>query len=220
MVEQRPFKPLTLVRFQVGAHMIDWHTLVGAAATIVMFVLLVPYIRSILKEDTRPNPVSWFGWTLLYGIAAVAQASQGFDWSLAIPAIGTVSTGVVGFVALRTGKAMWTKIDRFSITVAILAIVLWVITKEPLTALVLSIIADLAVSLPTLYKTYTQPFSEPWLLWVIYSTAVALELLATTHLTIYNLLVPVYSFGVDVLITLFSLRQFLIKRPGEIDSLN
>ncbi len=192
--------------------MYDWHAVVGTGATIGMVVLLVPYIRSILHDDTRPNPVSWFGWSLLYAIAAVAQASQGLDWSLAIPAIGAFSNSLVALVALRTGKAAWTPIDRFSIATAILAIVLWALTNEPLTALALSIVADLAVSVPTLYKTYRHPSTEPWFLWILYVTFVALELIATTHLTIYNLLVPVYSFMVDALIMLFALRQLLPAR--------
>lgn len=189
--------------------MYDWHTIVGTGAAIIMTALVVPYVRGVLREDTRPNPVSWFGWALLYAIAAAAQASKGLDWSLTIPVIGAFSASTVAVIALRAGKALWTPVDRFCIAVAILAIILWAITKEPLTALVLSIIADIAISIPTLYKTYLDPFSEPWLLWIIYVTTVVLEIIATTELTIYNLLVPLYSLGVDALITLFAFRQFI-----------
>lgn len=190
---------------------LDWHTLLGTGASIVMLLLIVPYVKSILREETKLSPVSWFGWALLYAIAAAAQASKGLDWSLVIMVIGTFSTTTIAIVALRTGHVVWTPIDRFCIGTAILAVILWAITGEPLTALVLSLVADLAVSLPTLYKTYREPSSEPWLLWTIYTTTVALEIIATRNLTIYNLFAPLYSLTVDVFITLFAFRVFFVK---------
>lgn len=192
---------------------LDWHTVLGVGASIVMLLLIPPYVKSILREETKLSPVSWFGWALLYAIAAAAQASKGLDWSLAIMVIGTFSTATVAIVALRTGRVVWTHIDRFCIGTAILAVILWGVTGEPLIALVLSIIADLAVSVPTLYKTYLEPSSEPWLLWVVYTTAVMLEIVATRDLTIYNLFAPLYSLVVDALITLFALRVFFNKNP-------
>lgn len=189
--------------------MYDWHTWTGVGAGIVMLALIPPYVKSILEEKTKLSPVSWFGWALLYAIAAAAQASKGFDWSLIIMVMGTLSTTIVAVVAVRTNNVIWTPIDRFCIGTAILAVILWGITGEPLTALILSLAADLAVSVPTLYKTYLEPGSEPWYLWVIYTTTVALEIVATRNLTIYNLLAPIYSLAVDALITLFTLRQLL-----------
>jgi hypothetical protein len=191
---------------------LDWYTWLGVSASIVMLLLIVPYVKSILREETTLSPVSWFGWALLYAIAAAAQASKGIDWSLAIMIIGMFSTTTVAIIALRTGRVVWTPIDRFCIGTAILAVILWGITGEPLTALILSIFADLAVSAPTLYKTYLNPSSEPWLLWVVYTTTVALEIVATRNLTIYNLFAPLYSLTVDAFITLFALRIFFIKK--------
>ena len=189
----------------------DWHTLVGIGAGIVMLLLIPLYVKSILREETKLSPVSWFGWALLYAIAAVAQASKGLDWSLTIMVVGTFSTTTVALIALRTGQVVWTPIDRFCIGTAILAVILWGVTGEPLTALVLSLVADLAVSIPTLYKTYREPSSEPWLLWTVYTTTVLLEIVVTRNLTIYNLLAPLYSLAVDMLITLFALRIFFVK---------
>ena len=177
-----------------------------------MLLLIVPYVRSILREETTLSPVSWFGWALLYAIAAAAQASKGLDWSLAIMVIGTFSTTTIAILALRTGRVVWTPLDGFCIGTAILSVLLWGITGEPLTALILSLVADLAVSVPTLYKTYLEPSSEPWLLWVTYTTTVGLEIVATRDLTIYNLLGPLYSLTVDIFITLFACRVLLLRK--------
>ena len=181
----------------------DWHTLLGTAASILLLLLLVPYIKSITGSTTRPSAVSWLGWALLFVIETAAQASKGLDWSLAVPAISLLSTTIIAFIALRMGRAVWTSADRFCIALAVAAIILWAITREPLVALVLSVIADLAVSFPTIIKTYQEPESEPRVLWGLYTLGCLMAVVATTDLSIYNLLVPIYSVVVAGIIALF-----------------
>lgn len=194
----------------------DWHTVLGVGASVLLLALVIPYVKSIVSSTTRPSIVSWFGWALLFTIDTVAQASKGIDWSLAVPAIGTVSTAIIALIALRLGHAVWTRADRFSIAFGIVAIILWVITKEPLTALVLSIVADLAITLPTIVKTYHEPESEPARLWILYTIGAALVVIATRSLTIYNLLVPLYSVFVSALIAVLALRKNLVLRDEKI----
>jgi hypothetical protein len=184
----------------------DWHTVVGTGASLLLLALIVPYIRSIVGGTTRPSAVSWFGWAFLFAIATAAQASKGIDWSLAVPFISTLSTTIIAFTALYMGRAMWTRADGICIVLGALAIILWAITKEPLTAIVLSIIADFAVTLPTIVKTYQDPASEPSTLWILYVIGVTLELVATQQFTIYNLLFPVYTVLGSSVIAILALR--------------
>jgi hypothetical protein len=185
----------------------DWHAVLGTIASLLLLALIVPYIRSIVTSTTRPSAVSWFGWALLFAIATVAQASKGIDWSLAVPLISTISTATIAFTALYMGRAVWTRADGVCIALGVLAIILWSITKEPLTAIVLSMLADLSVTTPTIIKTYQDPTSEPALLWVIYVTAVTMELIATQQYTVYNLLFPVFTVIGSAIIAALSLRK-------------
>ncbi len=102
---------------------LDWHTVLGAGASVVLLALIVPYVKSVVSGTTRPSLVSWFGWAFLFAIDTVAQASKGLDWSLAVPLIGTFSTAIIAFIALRLGHAVWTRADRFSIGLGVTAIV-------------------------------------------------------------------------------------------------
>lgn len=185
----------------------DWHTLLGSAASLLLLALIVPYIRSITRSTTRPSAVSWFGWALLFAIATAAQASKGIDWSLAVPLISTISTTIIAFAALFMGRAVWTRADGICIVLATLAIILWAITKEPLTAIILSVIADFFVTVPTIVKTYQDPTSEPSTLWVFYVIGVTLELVATTQFTAYNLIFPVYTVIGSAIIMVLALRS-------------
>jgi len=184
----------------------DWHTVLGTGASLLLLALIVPYIRSIVGGTTRPSAVSWFGWAFLFAIATAAQASKGIDWSLAVSLISTLSTTIIAFTALYMGRAVWTRADGICIVLGTLAIILWAITKEPLTAIVLSIIADFAVTLPTIVKTYQDPTSEPSTLWILYVIGVTLELVATQQFTVYNLLFPVYTVLGSSVIAILALR--------------
>ena len=193
----------------------DWHMVLGTGASILLLALIVPYIRSITTSTTRPSAVSWFGWALLFAIATVAQASKGIDWSLAVPLISTISTTIIAFTALHLGRAVWTRADGICILLATLAIILWAITKEPLTAIILSIIADLSVTAPTIIKTYQDPSSEPATLWVLYVIGVTLELVATQQFTVYNLLFPIYTVLGSIVITACTLRgRFVLRKKN------
>ena len=188
---------------------LDWHTWLGVGASILLLVLIVPYIRSVIYGTTRPSAVSWFGWALLFIITALAQASKGVSWSLAILLISTLSTLIIAFTALYLGRIVWTRSDVVCIVLAVLAIALWMITKEPLTAIVLSIIADFSVTIPTIIKTYKDPASEPSRLWVLYVIGATLEIVATQQFTIYNLLFPIYTVLGSAVIAVLALRERL-----------
>ncbi|HQT82776.1 MAG TPA: hypothetical protein PLW99_01345 [Candidatus Paceibacterota bacterium] len=190
----------------------DWHLVLGTGASLLLLALIVPYIKSITSSTTRPSAVSWFGWALLFAIATAAQASKGIDWSLAVPSISTISTTIIAFTALYMGRAVWTRADGICIVLATLAIILWAITKEPLTAIVLSIIADLSVTTPTIIKTYQDPTSEPANLWVLYVIGVTLELVATQDFTVYNLLFPIYTVIGSAIIMALALRGHFASR--------
>jgi hypothetical protein len=94
-----------------------------------------------------------------------------------------------------------------SVILGIFAVVLWALTKEPLTAIVLAILADTAVTIPTVVKTWASPKSEPLHLWIIYTLVATAAIIATTDLTIYNLLYPLYTVGGSVVITLLAARK-------------
>ncbi|MGH7175162.1 MAG: hypothetical protein ACREGR_02280 [Minisyncoccia bacterium] len=183
---------------------LSWQNLVGGSASIILLLLIVPYIKTVMVGTTRPSAVSWIGWALLFAIETAAQASKGLSWSLAIPLISTCSTTIIAITALRMGRVVWTRADYFCITLAAAAVMLWALTSEPLFALVLSIVADLAVTIPSVIKTYHEPDSEPFFLWAIYTGACVLAVVATSPLTIYNLLVPVYTILGSLAIVVFA----------------
>ncbi len=186
---------------------LDWHNVLGATASIILLLLAIPYARSIVKGSTRPSPISFFGWGALTVIAAAAQFSKGVDWSLAVPALSAAGSFFIAFFSLRLGRVSWTRTDGVSVILGVLALILWALTREPLTAIVLTILADIAVTMPTIVKTWASPTSEPLHLWITYTLVTAAAVVATTHLTIYNLLYPLYTVFGSLIITFLAARH-------------
>lgn len=192
--------------------MYDWHAVLGVLSGLIIFFAIVPYIRDILRHKTRPNSVSWLGWTMLLSIGAAAQIKEGASFSVMLLLGDIIGTGIVFLLSLKYGVTKYTLFDRLSLTFGFLAIALWMITKNPLTALVLSVIADLIVSLPTVKKSISDPMSETPSAFFMFALAAFLGVISTTKFDVANLLFPVYLFLINILIATFSLRGRLIKK--------
>jgi len=190
----------------------DWHAVLGLFSGLLIFFAIVPYIRDVLRRKTRPNSVSWLGWTILLSIGAAAQLKEGASFSVLLLIGDIVGTGITFLLSLKYGVTKYTLFDRLSLILGFFAIALWMITKNPLTALVISVIADLIVSLPTVKKSFSDPMSETPSAFFMFALAAFLGVISTTKFDVANLLFPVYLFLINILIATFSLRGRLIKK--------
>lgn len=192
--------------------MYDWHVVAGSTSGVLIFISVLPYIRDILKGKTKPNSVTWFGWTLLMAIGLFAQINEGASFSVLLLAGDTLATGTVFALSLKRGVAKYTILDKTSLAFGLMAIILWVITKNPLTALVISVVADFIVSVPTLRKAIYDPLSETPSTFFIGAIAAFLGFVSTTQFNLANTLFPIYLLLSNTFIAVFSLRGRLIKK--------
>jgi di/tricarboxylate transporter len=68
---------------------------------------------------------------------------------------------VVAAATLRGTQCLkLTRLDLCCLSLAIAGIILWMTTKDPLLALLMSVVADLFASTPTVVKSYVMPHTE------------------------------------------------------------
>lgn len=181
--------------------MFDWHLALGIVSGLLATVAIVPYVRDILHGTTRPNVVSWSLWVVLLAIAALAQFSAGASWSLVLVVgdlIGTAAVLVLCLVGYGYGKYSW--LDGLCFALALVAIVLWQITEQPLLAIGLAALADFLASVPTLAKAYRDPKSEEPTQFFIIATAALLGVFSTSIFDPANLAFPLYLFCINAAI--------------------
>lgn len=191
------------------------HLALGILSGVLAIVAVPPYVKDILKGTTRPNIVSWGLWTLIISISLAAQVSAGASWSLIFmigDLIGTSTVLVMCLIGYGYKKYGWLEVACF--TLAIVAIIIWQITRQPVLAIVFSIAADFMASLPTVAKAYKDPWSEDPAVWFIVVVASLLGILSTTIFNIANVLFPAYILFINALVGTLSLfGRRAQKRP-------
>lgn len=171
----------------------DYHIVLAALSGVLEVASVVPYIRDIVKGETRPNVVSFVLWTTLQVIALLAQLKAGASWSAIVVVMLTLSNLVILVFAFRGyGYRKYGYLDGVSFALCVGALVAWQTTGNPLLAIFFSIVADVCASIPTLVKTYREPRTEHAGAWGLVTLALLLGTLSTERYDAANLAMPFY----------------------------
>jgi len=182
----------------------EWRGILGIIASLITFFAIIPYMRDTLRGATRPNVVTWFLWTLNGSILAYAQFTAGASWTLAVLVASTLSTAVVTVLAVPFGQRGYGVVDAACLGMALAAMAGWWWTENPLTAIVLGVLAEIFAVSPTVAKTYREPASETPITYWATTFATILSLVASTKFDLANLLFPLYSISVNTIIAVMA----------------
>lgn len=125
-----------------------------------------------------------------------------------------VGTSLILILCLRGyGYPKYGWIEGVCTLLAIIAIVSWQLTHQPLLAIIFAIIADLMASVPTVVKAYRDPQSEHPAGWFIVVSAAILGLLSTTIVNPANIIFPAYILCINGIIGSLALIGRLKRNP-------
>lgn len=139
----------------------------GYISGILMILSVIPYTRSILRLETKPQRMTWLIWTLLTVIAFFSQMSEGATWSLLLTGGDMVAILIVFILSFKYGVGGFRKIDIISLIGAVMSLLLWYITKEASLALFFIILTDFIGGTLTITKAWKDPQSENWIGWAM-----------------------------------------------------
>jgi hypothetical protein len=160
-------------------------TVFAIAGSAINFAACLSYIRAILKGEAAPNRVTWFLWALVPVIAGAAQWRSGVGISTLVVlsvALGPACIVLASFVA-QTGSWKLGPFDYVCGACSLAALALWAVTGDPVTAIVLSILADAAAALPTSRKAWLAPATEDRLAYLIAFAGMVLGILSVDQAT-------------------------------------
>ncbi|MFA4999960.1 MAG: hypothetical protein WC545_01200 [Patescibacteria group bacterium] len=156
----------------------NYKIILGAVASIVAVLAYIPYFRDIFKGRAKPHIFSWLVWGLLGGITYAAQVVKGAgagSWANGTTALVCL---IIFALAIKRGERNITLIDKLSFGGAILALVLWLLTSNPLSAVILAIVIDTLAYVPTFRKAYYKPHEETLPTFIITTIGIILSLFA------------------------------------------
>lgn len=164
--------------------------LLGLLATAIAFISYIPYIRNIFSGKTKPHLFSWLIWGLVVGIAFFGQVADNGGpgtWTIGVTALVCF---LIFFLAIPKGEKKIVLIDWVCLLGAILAIILWIVTKGPLLSVILVTVIDILGFIPTFRKSYINPYQETLSLYSLSVVKYLVSLFALSNFSLITALFP------------------------------
>lgn len=183
-----------------------------ALSSILAFISYIVYMIAILKGKAKPHRTTRFVLVLITVLATVSLFAQGSTTAVWLSGVFAFGCLIIFLLSLRYGMGGWARADILCLIIALIGIVIWKITSNPIYALFASITSDLAGQIPMLIKTYRFPETEVWTFYSLDVLAAILNIIAITHKTYQELSYPLYIVFIDGLTIVFILRRKIFPK--------
>ncbi len=110
-------------------------------------------------------------------------------------------------LAIKYGHRKISRFDVLCLTTAFMGTALWIVTKDPITALVLNVAVDFAGMSIICWKLYQLPGSEDRIAWGGSSIFYGINLLAVSSWNVGQFLFPISNFVTCTTIFLLTFRK-------------
>ncbi|MFH1157998.1 MAG: hypothetical protein V1721_03825 [Pseudomonadota bacterium] len=189
--------------------------ILGGLSVAVGIVCYAVYIWGIYRGTTKPHLFTWLIWGILQSIAFAVQVVEKAGpgaWNLGVSALIIFCIAGASFFC---GEKHITRSDWVAFITALLAIPLWKMTGNPLWAVVIAAMIDVAAFYPTFRKSWMKPWEECAMAYFIGMVQFILSILALERTTLATALYPFVSVSLDGLLILMLLwrRKVLVFRP-------
>lgn len=162
----------------------------GVLSTLSGLMGLAIYLYSIKVGESKPHFFSWFVWALLMLIAFFAQISDGAGAGAWVIGVSGFCCLAISIYALFKGEKNITRSDWLAFISALTAIPIWYVTKNPLYAVILVSLIDLAAFFPTFRKSWSKPLEESLLTYTICAVTYAMSIVALENFSFTTVLYP------------------------------
>ena len=193
---------------------VDYKIILGVLATVIGFIGYFPYIRDTLKGKTKPHVFSWFLWSLMEAIVFFAQISEGAGIGAAVTGTAAGITLFIAILAWRSEDKQITPWDWAAFVGALIGVVLWRITHDPLLAVIFVSLADALAYAPTYRKAWHRPEEETLIEYGLSVVKWAIAIFALQSLNLTTWLYPatlIFTNTLFVTISLIRKRQLRDK---------
>jgi hypothetical protein len=185
-------------------------SIVTILAIVIALIGYIPYIRNCILGKTKPHIISWFTWSLVSYLAFGIQLfNEGGVGSFVNLVMGIICT-IILILGLKNGTKDIRKIDIVAFVLALIAIALWLIAKQPLLSIILVVFIDLMSFLPTMFKGWRKPHTETAVTFLLSGIKNGMSIYALESFSLVNVLYPAYS----ALTNIFFVLMLLVRRKS------
>lgn len=194
---------------------IDWKFILGIISAFGGLFFFFPYIRDIFKKKTQPHLYTWLIWIFTQSISVYGMVKGGAGIGSFGLVIGTILVYFIFLLSIRFGTKNITRIDTTLLILALISVVILFGTKNILAATILATTTDVIGYIPTIRKSYHEPWSETASMWVAFTV---FNLFAIAAIRDYNALTLTYVTAITVanatMAIVCTTRRWKIPKPS------
>ncbi len=179
----------------------------GIIAAVIAFFAYIPYIREIIRGDSKPKQATWLIWTILgltYTVSAIIEGGA----AILFVGADSIAQGSVFLAALYYGTGKFTNSDKLALIVAGIAFFGLLITSNVLFSLLIALFIDGLGSVITMIHMRKDPTIESSIFWGLYFWASIFALLSIESYNFNNLAFPTYVLLVSLFFAIYSKPNF------------
>jgi hypothetical protein len=169
----------------------EYKEILGYISVFLAAAVYLAYYYTIIRGTSRPHLYTYaIGGvvSLIVFFGALTSGAGAGAWNVGVSALFVF--GVV-LLSLKYGTKDITRFDAVVALGALLTIIPWILTKDPTLSVVLASLIDSASIIPTMRKTWNDPYSEPWVLWGINTLKHCLAIMAVSSLAVATVIYPI-----------------------------
>jgi hypothetical protein len=187
--------------------------IIGLISAVLQLYSYVVYLRGIFKGEVKPHVFTWLLWGLLGSISLAAQFYGHVGAGMWQPAVNVIGCFTVACLAVKYGTKNITRSDCIFFVMGLLAIPLWVMTKNPLWSVMIAAFINGLAFWPTLRKSWHRPEGEAIMTFFMGGVVATLGILAQENRTLYTVFYPMWTGLSDFLFVVVLLyRRRIIKK--------
>mgnify|MGYP000656241884 CR=1 FL=1 len=186
---------------------------ISIVAIVLTFVGYVPYIRDTFIGKTKPHIFSWLVWTITTSIIYALQVSAGAGPGSWVTLAVIIVLLIVLLLGLKNGNKNIKKIDIVFLVLALVSIPIWLVVKQPVVSIILLSTIEMIGFLPTIRKSWNDPYSETLSLYIITTFRHGLSIFALAEYNIITWLFPAtWVFANAVFSIILIVRRKKLKK--------
>lgn len=170
----------------------------GIIAGLIVIIGTVPYLRDILRHETKPSRATWTLLTILLFIDIFIQGELGTGWAIALTVGDFLACASVFVLSLKYGSGGAERSDIICYGLWVITVICWLGLNRPLLALHFGVLADFVALVPTFIKSWKKPDEESTNVFIASSLSGLVALFAVETYSYGAILLPLYLFIVNL----------------------